>query len=98
MLIPLLLCARTNKKLHFHLLKFPHAENELAGYNLIPECFSNLCNAKRNFHSSCFLHVQKVYKNSLCCFRPQINFIGFFTYTSYLSGEHKVELPHICPV
>src|SRR5688572_9468396 len=46
--IPLLLCARLNKKLHFHLLKLPHAKNELPRNDLIPECLTNLCNTKRN--------------------------------------------------
>src|SRR5947207_16029287 len=45
--IPLFLCAGANEVLHFHLLEFPHAENKLSGNDLIPECFSNLCNAER---------------------------------------------------
>src|SRR5690606_6452027 len=67
--IPLLLRAGANKKLHFHLLKFSHTENEASGHNLITESFANLCNAKRNFHSGRFLHIQKVYKDALCRFR-----------------------------
>src|SRR3989338_9167195 len=49
--IPLHLFAWTHKKLHFNLLKFAHAENELTGYNLVAEGLTNLCNTKRNLHS-----------------------------------------------
>ena len=65
-----------NKKLHFHLLKFPHPENKLPGNNLIPECFADLGNTKWNFHPSCFLDIKKIYKDSLGSFRTQIDFIG----------------------
>ena len=75
--IPFFLCAGPDKELHFHLFKFPHAENELPGYDFIAKCFTNLGNTKRNFHPSGFLHIQEVHKNSLCSFRSQVNFIGF---------------------
>src|SRR5215204_97144 len=56
-LVPFFLSTGPNKKLHFHLLKFTHSENKLPCHNLVPECFSNLCNTKRNFHSAGFLHI-----------------------------------------
>src|SRR5690349_14436616 len=50
--IPFFLCTGPNKKLHLHLLKLTHAENELPCNDLIAECFSYLRDTKRNFHSS----------------------------------------------
>src|SRR5688572_31868358 len=97
--VPLFLCTRTNKELHFHLFKFPHTENELPCDDLITKCFSYLCNTKRNFHPSCFLHIQKVYKYALSCFRTQVNGIVFFGRNSTkFCGEHEIELANICPV
>ena len=71
---PLQLRAGANKKLHFHLLELAHAENKLAGNNLIPECFPDLSDAKRNFHATSFLHIQVVDENSLGRFRAKVNF------------------------
>src|SRR5688500_17852932 len=65
--VPLFLCTRPYKKLHFHLLKLTHSENKLPCYNLVPECFTYLRNSKRNFHSAGFLHIQKIYENALGC-------------------------------
>src|SRR5687767_3545020 len=67
--VPFHLCAGANEKLHFHLFKLTHAENKLAGNNFITESFACLRNTKRNFHPARFLHVEKVYKNTLCSFR-----------------------------
>src|SRR5664279_623570 len=60
--------SRLNKKLHLHLFKFSHPENELPGYYFIPECLTDLSNSKRYLHSSGLLNVQKIDKDSLCCF------------------------------
>jgi len=38
------------KKLHFHLLKLTHTNNELAGNNFVTESLPNLGYTKRNFH------------------------------------------------
>src|SRR4051812_14448801 len=64
--IPFLLRTRADKELHFHLLKLAHPENKLARHNLISKRFTNLCNTKRNFHTPGFLHIQKVYEDTLC--------------------------------
>ena len=67
-----------NKKLHFHLFKFAHAENKLTCYDLVSESLTGLRNTKWNFHTRCLLHVQKIYKNALRSFGTQINGIGVF--------------------
>ena len=38
-----------------------------------------LRDAEGNFHSAGFLNVKEVDKNTLGCFRPEINFTGFLT-------------------
>src|SRR5690606_34423590 len=96
--IPLHLFTWLNKELHFHLLELTHSENKLTRYNLIAKCFSNLCYSKRNFHSSRFLYVKKVYKYSLCCFRTQINLACIFSQRPDFSREHQIELTYIGPV
>src|SRR6478609_2818752 len=96
--IPFFLCTRTNKELHFHLLKLAHTENKLAGYNLIPERFTNLCNTKRNFKPCRFLYVQKVYEYTLRCFRPQVNNIIIRIISgngAKLGLKHQVKLPDV---
>src|SRR5512140_2977016 len=54
---PFKFCPGPDKKLHLHLLKLPHPENELPRYNFISESFTDLCDSKRDLHPSCFLHI-----------------------------------------
>ena len=67
-IVPFHLRAGPNEKLHFHLFKFAHAENELAGHYFVSEGLSNLGNTKGDFHPTGFLYVQEVYKNTLSGF------------------------------
>src|SRR5699024_2793979 len=53
-LIPFAFRAGTNKKLHLHLLEFPHPEYKLTRYNFIPESLSNLRYTKWYFHAPRF--------------------------------------------
>src|SRR5260221_14301284 len=39
------------EKLHLHLLKFTHTEEELAWSNFVTKCLTNLRNTKRNFYT-----------------------------------------------
>src|ERR1051325_6417939 len=55
--VPLFLGARADKKLHLHLLKFEHTENELAGNDLVTESLTGLGNTKRYFHPAGLLYV-----------------------------------------
>src|SRR5699024_8413091 len=63
-LVPFLLCTGPDKKLHFHLFELTHPENELSCNNFVTECLAHLRNSKRYLHTSRFLNVQEVYKNS----------------------------------
>src|SRR5882757_5766133 len=51
-LIPLLLCAGADKELHFHLLEFPHPEDELPGYDLVAESLPDLGDPERDLHTA----------------------------------------------
>src|SRR5687767_9020011 len=96
--VPFHLRARSNKELHFHLLKLACSENKLARYNLIAECFTYLCNSKRNLLTRSFLHAQEIHENSLCCFRTQINSGSFFSYGTNFGRKHQIELTNLGPV
>ena len=54
MVVTLLLCTRLDEELHLHLLKFTHAEDELARDDFVAEGLSDLGNAKRRQHSPLF--------------------------------------------
>src|SRR5574337_516230 len=97
-IIPFHLCSWFNKKLHFHLFKFTHSENKLPGNNFVAKCFPCLCNAEGYFHTTGFLHIQKIYKNSLCCFGAQIYRSGIISYRTHLRTKHKIKLSYLCPV
>ena len=82
-LLPLLepseLLTRPNKELHLHLLELTHPEDELTGYDLIPEGLSDLCDTERNLHTARFLDIQEVYEDTLCRLGSQIDRIGPIT-------------------
>ncbi len=98
LLEPFELFAGTNEELHLHLLEFAHAEDELTRYDLIAECFTDLCNAERNAHAACFLHVEIVDEDALCGFRTEIDGHCAVGGAAHLGLEHKVELAHFRPV
>ena len=87
-----------DKELHLHLFEFAHAENKLAGHDLVAESFAGLCNAEWDFHPAGFLHIQEIDKNTLGCFRTEVNHVGILAHRTHLGGEHQVELAHIGPV
>ena len=54
--------------LHFHLFKFAHAEDELAGDDFVAEGFACLGDAEGYFFSGGFLYLVEVDEDSLCGF------------------------------
>ena len=96
--IPFLLCTGFHEKLHFHLLKLPHTENEPTCYDLITESLPGLCYTKGDLHTSCLLHIEEIHKNTLGRFRAQVYNICFLGHRANFCREHQVELAHICPV
>ncbi len=97
-LVPFHFGSGHDEELHFHLLKFTHAENELARYDFISEGLTDLGNAKRNFHSARLVDVQEVDENALCCFRTQVEVASAFCNRTHFRGKHQVELAHFRPV
>ena len=96
--VPFHFFARAHKKLHFHLFKFAHAEDELTCYNFISEGFANLCNPKRDFHAARFLDIQEVDEDTLRSFWAQINGTGVTSHRTEFCREHEVKLAHFGPV
>ncbi len=46
----------------------------------------------------CFLNVQVIYKNTLCCFRTQVKIHCRFCSSTKLRTKHQVKLSYFCPV
>ena len=90
--------AGTHEELHFHLLELAHAENELPGYDFVPERLTDLCYSERNFHASSFLNVQEIHEDALCRFGTQVDFTGTFGSGTHFGGKHQVELAYFRPV
>ena len=95
---PFDLGARAYEELHLHLFELSHSEDELTGDDFVAECLSCLCDAERNLHAACLLHVEVVDEDTLSCLRTQIDSVGAFCQRAYLCGEHQVKLTHVSPV
>ena len=95
---PFHLGSRLAEELHFHLFELSHTEYKLAGYYLITECFAYLTDAERQLHAACFLYVEVVYEDALCCFRTQINSVGLVAERANFGRKHQVELANISPI
>ena len=86
------------EEFQFHLFKFPNTEDEVTWCNFVPERFTNLTNAERNFFPSGSLDVCEVYKNTLSRFRTQIQF-RLRVFCNALEGlEHQVKLPNVSEI
>ena len=92
---PFQIGSRFAEEFHFHLLKFPDPENEIARGDLIPERFSDLPDAEGKLLSHGALYIHKVHKNALGRFGTEIHrVLGVLGYTLE-SFEHQVELPDV---
>ena len=98
LLPPLHLLAGTYEELHLHLLEFAHAEDELAGHDLVAERLSDLRDSERQFHAAGLLHVQEIDEDTLCRLGTQVDRIGTLGRRAHLGREHQVELAHLRPV
>ena len=98
LLEPLQLGAGLYEELHFHLLEFAHAEDELACHDFVTEGLTDLCNTEGNFHAARLLYVQVVDENALCRLGTEVHFHGAIGCRTHFGGEHQVELAYLGPV
>ena len=86
---------RFAEEFQLHLLKFAGTEGKVSGSNLITERFTDLCDTERQLFAGGALNIGKVYKDTLCGFRAQIDLaLGILGDT--LEGfEHQVELADV---
>ena len=83
------------EELKLHLLKLAHAENEVAGRDLVAEGFADLRHAERDLFARGALDVRKVHKDALRGLGTQIELV-FGALGDALEGlEHQVELTNI---
>ena len=95
---PVELRAGLHEELHLHLLEFAHAENELPRHDFVAERLSDLRDAERQLHATCFLHVQVVHEDALRRFGSQIHLHRAVGRGTHFGGKHEVELAHVGPV
>ena len=95
---PCELLARAHEELHFHLLEFAHAEDELACHDFVAECLAYLRYAEGNAHAAGLLHVEVVHEYALSRFGTQVHRHRAVGGRAHLGFEHEVELAYLCPV
>src|SRR5262249_41356229 len=82
--------------LHFHLLEFTRAKDEVSRRDLVAEALSDLRDTERNFDARGIDDVLEVKEDSLSRFRAQIGF-GIVTLKRADEGdEHQVERARLC--
>ena len=95
---PLHLRAGTAEEFHFHLLELAHAEDELAGDDLVAEGLSDLGDAERDLHAAGLLHVQVLHEDALGRLGTQVDLVVGGAGVADGSGKHQVELADVGPV
>lgn len=90
--------ARSDEKLHFHLLEFAHAEDKLAGNNFVAKCFPDLCNSGKEFSCGRF----SVHSGNLRKFPepfPDEDILSScLSKWSHFREKHQIELTNFGPV
>ena len=71
-LVPTLVLARLDEKLHLHLLELASAEDEVSRCYLVSKALSHLANTKWRLHTSGVQHVVEVYKDALGSLGTQV--------------------------
>ena len=86
------------EEFQLHLFKFSGTEGKVTWSNFVTEGFTYLADTEWQFFTGSTLNVCKVYKDTLCSFRTQVDLaLSIFGYT--LEGfEHQVELTDISEV
>ena len=87
--------ARLHEILHFHLLEFAGAEDEVLGDNLVSESFADLCDAEWNLHTVGLDDVLVVDIDALGCFGAEVDKAGAVVHGADICLEHEIELAGI---
>ena len=83
------------EELELHLLKLAHAENKVAGSDLVSEGFTNLSHAEGDLLSAGALNIRKVYKNTLSGLGTEVELVLAALGNALEGLEHKVELTDV---
>src|SRR5207253_11131208 len=93
--VPLLRLVRRNEVLHLHLLELAHAEEEVAGRDLVAEGLADLRDAERRSATCDLEHVLEVDEDPLGRLRPQEGARALLLQRAHRRLEHQVELPRL---
>ena len=92
---PLKVGAGFAEEFKLHLLKLAHAENKVAGGNLVPEALADLADTERQLFARGALYVVEVDENALRGFGAEVHRV-FGILCHALEGlEHQVELADV---
>src|SRR3989344_664716 len=75
----------TDKILHFHLFKLPHAVDKVPWRNFISKSFSNLSDAKWEFRPNGCFYISVIYIDALRSFSAQISEGSIIFYRAQMS-------------
>ncbi len=89
---PLILASGLAEELHFHLLKFTGAEDEVLCGNLVAEALADLGNAEGNLHATGLKDILEVHIDALGRLRAKVHHRGTVLVGSDVSLEHEVEV------
>ena len=92
---PLQIGAGLAEELQLHLLKLPHAEDEVARGDLIAEGLADLAYAEGQLAPGSALGVYEVGENALRCLGPQIHGVLGVLGNTLEGLEHQVKLPDV---
>ena len=81
------------EEFHFHLGKFPAAEGEVAGVDLVTESLTDLGDTKRQLLTGTVANLLEVNKNRLAGFGTQISGVFVVKDRAHIGFHHQIEFP-----
>ena len=97
-LVPLLIRARLNEELQFHLLELAGAENEVTGRDLVAEGLTDLADAERRLHTSRSHDVTEVHEDTLGGLGTKVVHAGLILDGTKVGLQHHVEVAGLGPL
>src|SRR5215204_7440548 len=95
---PFIIGTRFDEELHFHLLEFTGAEDEIPWCDLVAKRFANLRDPERRFETARLLDIEKVDEHALCGLWSQKRYRRLIFNRSYKGLKHEIELTHISEI